>query len=139
MEKAEQRQAGRVDDGNHHEVVKLEGMLYYNADTMAKENRRQAARLKELAASWIEKKKQTEFEQLTVQGQGIFKAEEEAIMTLLTAKTSAIHKVTAKKKCNDCPSNRCADCPHFGIGDDTKALIPASSLMLPSSQPYANV
>lgn len=67
------------------------------------------------------------------------KAEEEAIMTLLTAKTSAIHKVTAKVKCNDCPSNRCPDCPHFGINDATKALIPANSPMLPTSSPYANV
>lgn len=82
-------------------------------------------------ASWAEKKKGTEFEQLTIQGQGIMKAEEEAIMTLLTAKTSAIHKVTAKSKCRDCPSNRCPDCPHFGISQESRAQIAAGSTMLP--------
>lgn len=67
------------------------------------------------------------------------KAEEEAIMTLLTAKTSAIHKVTSKTKCNDCPSRRCRDCPMFGIGDDTKALVPADSPMLPTAGIYQKV
>ena len=46
--------------------VKLEGMLYMNADIMAKENKRQAQRLKDLAASWAEKKKVMNFEQLTI-------------------------------------------------------------------------
>ena len=59
------------------------------------------------------------------------KAEEEAIMSLLTAKTSAIHKVTAKPKCKACPSNRCPDCPHFGINTDSLQLISSESPMLP--------
>ena len=58
-------------------------------------------------------------------------AEEDAIMTLLTAKTSAIHKLTAKTKCKDCPTNRCPDCPHFGINQESRALIGKGSAMLP--------
>lgn len=61
-----ERQGAQIDTNSYW--VKLEGMLYFNADTMARENKRQAQRLKDLAASWVEKKKQTDFEQLTIQG-----------------------------------------------------------------------
>lgn len=50
-----ERQGGQIDTNSYW--VKLEGMLYFNADTMAKENKRQAQRLKDLVASWAEKKK----------------------------------------------------------------------------------
>ena len=66
------------------------------------------------------------------------KAEEDAIMQLLTAKTTALFDVTAKTKCNNCPSNRCPDCPHFGINEDTLALIPSDSMMLPDGKNSGN-
>lgn len=59
-----ERQGGLIDPKSYW--VKLEGMLYMNADTMAKENKRQAQRLRDLAASWAEKKKRVNFEQLTI-------------------------------------------------------------------------
>lgn len=65
-------------------------------------------------------------------------AEEEAIMTLLTAKTSAIHKLTAKTKCKDCPTNRCPDCPHFGINQESRQLIAKGSTMLPDGANSGN-
>lgn len=55
-----ERQGGQIDTNSYW--VKLEGMLYFNADTLAKENKRTANRLKDLAASWAEKKKHTDFE-----------------------------------------------------------------------------
>ena len=55
-----ERQGGQIDTNSYW--VKLEGMLYYNADTLAKENKRTANRLRDLATSWAEKKKQTDFE-----------------------------------------------------------------------------
>lgn len=61
-------------------------------------------------------------------------AEEEAIMTLMTAKTSALHKLTAKTKCKDCPTNRCPDCPHFGINQESRQLISKGSTMLPDGE-----
>ena len=62
------------------------------------------------------------------------KAEEEAIMSLLTAKTTALYDVTAKVKCRDCPNNRCPDCPHFGINEESLQLIASESTMLPGGK-----
>ena len=63
-------------------------------------------------------------EDASAQEIGIQRAEQRAIDRLTTGKkTSALFELTAKCKCNNCPMNKCDDCPMFGINKETRGLL----------------